>query len=480
MRRLHAVQQPEDRDATHVSHCFHRCRSPGTGLYDNLAKYDLPEPTAVFDLEFFRRNPKPFYELARELWPGSLLPTKTHFFLRLLHEKGVLRRVFTQNIDTLETLAGVPESKLVHAHGSFSTAHCISCGQESPSTAVRDAIMAADIPRCKVCKVGVVKPDITFFGEALPSRFGQLVEPDMKACDLLIVMGTSLEVHPVANLPAFPAALVPRLLLNREMVSSIGPTPRDSDSDSAEGGFLAGFSGDDGHFRFERDDNYRDVFHPGDCDDSVVEFAGHLGWSDDLDALVESETARIRAEQEEEAKLAEERLRALQAARDARDASAQARKDDKAKVEADDQARKKAAFVAAAAAADAAMVAPGAGKMSKAGEGDATPSPSGAVGVASSSDSGTTAGAPAFEESADLAEALGDDTDGVLAGVDIERDALETLGMLSDALDASVKEAEGADAHGAAGAAGTTSGGGEADAATKADASGDAESKSKM
>ena len=57
--------------AMHVTH-----RSPGTGLYDNLQKYDLPEPTAVFDIGFFRTNPKPFFHLSRELLPGGLVPTR--------------------------------------------------------------------------------------------------------------------------------------------------------------------------------------------------------------------------------------------------------------------------------------------------------------------------------------------------------------------------------------------------------------------
>ena len=81
-------------------------RTPGTGLYDNLAKYNLPEPTAVFDMAFFRENPKPFFDLSKELFPGRFVPTKTHYFLRLLCDKGLVHRVYTQNIDTLERIAG--------------------------------------------------------------------------------------------------------------------------------------------------------------------------------------------------------------------------------------------------------------------------------------------------------------------------------------------------------------------------------------
>lgn len=99
-------------------------RTPGTGLYHRLEKYKLPYPQAVFEVDFFRRNPRPFFLLAKELYPGTFTPTPTHFFLRLLHDKGLLRRCFTQNIDSLEHLAGVPREKVVAAHGNFDTAHC--------------------------------------------------------------------------------------------------------------------------------------------------------------------------------------------------------------------------------------------------------------------------------------------------------------------------------------------------------------------
>ena len=79
-------------------------RSPGTGLYDNMAKYNLPDPTSIFDIDYFQENPAPFYQLAKELFPGQYKPTPTHLFIRLLHEKGLLRRCFTQNIDSLEVI----------------------------------------------------------------------------------------------------------------------------------------------------------------------------------------------------------------------------------------------------------------------------------------------------------------------------------------------------------------------------------------
>ncbi|XP_063566902.1 NAD-dependent protein deacetylase sirtuin-3, mitochondrial isoform X11 [Gorilla gorilla gorilla] len=77
-------------------------RSPGSGLYSNLQQYDLPYPEAIFELPFFFHNPKPFFTLAKELYPGNYKPNVTHYFLRLLHDKGLLLRLYTQNIDGLE------------------------------------------------------------------------------------------------------------------------------------------------------------------------------------------------------------------------------------------------------------------------------------------------------------------------------------------------------------------------------------------
>jgi Sir2 family len=98
-------------------------RTPGTGLYDNLAKYNLPYPEAVFDVDFYRKNPQPFVSLAKEIWPGvTHSPTLTHCFMSLLASKGKLHRVYTQNIDGLEVMANLPPEKIVECHGHFRTA----------------------------------------------------------------------------------------------------------------------------------------------------------------------------------------------------------------------------------------------------------------------------------------------------------------------------------------------------------------------
>jgi NAD-dependent deacetylase sirtuin 2 len=98
-----------------------------SGLYNNLAAYKLPYPEAIFELDYFRENPQPFFRLAKELYPGTFLPTPSHYFCKLLQDKGLLLRHYTQNIDTLERIAGIDESKLVEAHGTFHSNHCIDC-----------------------------------------------------------------------------------------------------------------------------------------------------------------------------------------------------------------------------------------------------------------------------------------------------------------------------------------------------------------
>ncbi|CAL4127521.1 unnamed protein product, partial [Meganyctiphanes norvegica] len=102
-------------------------------------------------------------------------------------------------IDTLEHVAKLPAEKLVEAHGTFRIAHCLECRKEYSQEWVKDEIFADRIPNCPSCS-GLVKPDIIFFGESLPTRFFQLIQSDFPKCDLLIIMGTSLNVQPFASL----------------------------------------------------------------------------------------------------------------------------------------------------------------------------------------------------------------------------------------------------------------------------------------
>eukprot|EP01028_Stygiella_incarcerata_P007389 TRINITY_DN3064_c0_g1_i1.p1 TRINITY_DN3064_c0_g1~~TRINITY_DN3064_c0_g1_i1.p1 ORF type:complete len:382 (-),score=95.12 TRINITY_DN3064_c0_g1_i1:77-1222(-) len=237
-------------------------RSPTTGLYHNLDAYGLEDPTDIFDIAFFQENPKPFFQLCRELLPkGDLKPTIGHYFIRLLHEKGLLLRNYTQNIDGLEHTARVPDEKVVYAHGWFNTAHCTKCNSEFDDKHVREAVHRGDVPTCSVCKEGVVKPDIVFFGEHLPMRFGMLHKTDMEKCDLLLIMGTSLAVFPVCSLVHMCKNMVPRVVFNKTSVVHSYLTATDVAL-------------------------RRDVEILGDLQDSCLKFAKLLGWEEDLVSLM--------------------------------------------------------------------------------------------------------------------------------------------------------------------------------------------------
>jgi hypothetical protein len=198
--------------------------------------------------------------------------------LRLLHEKGVLLRCFSQNIDSLETLAGLPKEKMVAAHGNFDSAHCVSTGEPVPVDEVREAILAGEEgwQAMRDRHGGLVKPDIVFFGEQLPPRFQQCMMTDLPQCDLLIVMGTSLKVQPFASLVGQVGKDVPRLLINREKVGE------------RMGGVLGLLLGDSDGFDFS-ETNYRDACFLGDCDAGARALAKACGWGDELERLCVSE-----------------------------------------------------------------------------------------------------------------------------------------------------------------------------------------------
>ncbi|XP_027622474.1 NAD-dependent protein deacetylase sirtuin-3, mitochondrial isoform X4 [Tupaia chinensis] len=237
-------------------------RSPGSGLYSNLQQYDIPYPEAIFELTFFFHNPKPFFTLAKELYPGNYRPNATHYFLRLLHDKGLLLRLYTQNIDGLERESGIPDSKLVEAHGTFASATCTVCRRAFPGEDFRADVMADRIPHCPVCS-GLVKPDIVFFGEPLPPRF-LLHVVDFPMADLLLILGTSLEVEPFASLSEAVRSSVPRLLINRHLVGPLAWCPRS-----------------------------KDVTQLGDVVHSVERLVELLGWTEEMQDLMQRETGKF-------------------------------------------------------------------------------------------------------------------------------------------------------------------------------------------
>lgn len=229
-------------------------RSPTAGLYACLRRVAgdrLSDPADVFSIDHFRTDPVPFYALARELWPaGGVRPTRAHRLGVALAERRLLRRLYTQNIDGLDRVAGLSPPLLLEAHGSFATASCIEagCGVAADVAAVRAAVDAGRVPSCTAC-AGLVKPCIVFFGEPLPAVFHASFDSDVAAADAVVVLGTSLRVAPVCLLPEAVPFGVPRVLLNRERAGDIGERPGD-------------------------------VLALGDIEQSVAELAAACGWAE--------------------------------------------------------------------------------------------------------------------------------------------------------------------------------------------------------
>ncbi|GBG31050.1 NAD-dependent deacetylase sir2D [Hondaea fermentalgiana] len=119
------------------------------GVYSMLDGYKLKDPQDLFSIHYFRRNTKPFYDFARKLWPGTHEPAPTHHFIKRLEAHGHLHRNYTQNIDTLECVAGI--ERVLQCHGSFATATCTRCKFRCEGDRIKDDIMNRRAPVCPRC-----------------------------------------------------------------------------------------------------------------------------------------------------------------------------------------------------------------------------------------------------------------------------------------------------------------------------------------
>lgn len=195
------------------------------GIYARLAVDfpDLPDPHAMFDIEYFRKDPRPFFKFAKEIYPGQFQPSLCHKFIALLDKQEKLLRNYTQNIDTLEQVAGI--RRIVECHGSFAMASCLMCKYKVDCEAIREEVFNQVVPHCPKCPpeipLAIMKPDIVFFGENLPEQFHRSMKYDKDEVDLLIVIGSSLKVRPVALIPSSIPHHVPQVLINREPLNHL-------------------------------------------------------------------------------------------------------------------------------------------------------------------------------------------------------------------------------------------------------------------
>jgi len=193
-------------------------RTPGTGLWENV------DPMEVAHIDVFERDPARFWSYYRPRFQalGEKRPNAAHEVLAELERRGLIEGVITQNIDRLHGAAGSRE--VVEVHGSIETSSCRRCAASYDIPAVEDLFDDAGVAICASCG-GLVKPDVVLFGELLPEvAMARAQELSMRA-ELMLCVGSSLAVYPVAGLPA----------LTRERGGALaivtkGPTPYDDEA----------------------------------------------------------------------------------------------------------------------------------------------------------------------------------------------------------------------------------------------------------
>ena len=192
-------------------------RSPGTGLWENV------DPMEVAHIDVFRRDPERFWSFYGDRFQTleDKQPNRAHRALAALERAGLLDAVITQNIDRLHGRGGTRE--LVEVHGTIASSSCLECGAGYALAEVR-ARREADargVPRCDCGEP--LKPDVVLFGEYLPAAALARAEELAAGAELMLCIGSSLEVYPVAQLPFITLAAGGRIAILTQ-----GPTPLDA------------------------------------------------------------------------------------------------------------------------------------------------------------------------------------------------------------------------------------------------------------
>jgi NAD-dependent protein deacetylase/lipoamidase len=194
-------------------------RSPGTGLWEKV------DPMEVAHIDVFRRDPGRFWSYYRPRF-GMLAdkqPNGAHEVLAELESRGLLDAVITQNIDRLHHKAG--SKRVIEVHGTIETSSCLDCRASYALQNVESLFDEAGVARCEDCG-GPVKPDVVLFGELLPEQAMNEAATLAAGAQLLLCVGSSLEVYPVAGLPG-----ITRSAGGRIAIVTKGPTPYDSEAD---------------------------------------------------------------------------------------------------------------------------------------------------------------------------------------------------------------------------------------------------------
>jgi NAD-dependent deacetylase len=167
-------------------------RSPTSGLWSQY------NPMEVASIGGFRSNPERFYEFWGQRFAtlAHAQPNITHRVLAELEARGYLKCVITQNIDDLHRRAG--SRRVLEVHGNYTRGLCIGCKKTYTIQEIFEKVKRDGVPLCEECK-NLLKPDVVLFGELLTADFDSALD-EIERCDFLFVLGTSLEVYPVAGL----------------------------------------------------------------------------------------------------------------------------------------------------------------------------------------------------------------------------------------------------------------------------------------
>ncbi|MBT3338122.1 MAG: NAD-dependent deacylase [Anaerolineae bacterium] len=170
-------------------------RSEGTGLWSKS------EAMEVASLSTFRYDPSKFYNWFRPLASKIInaAPNSAHTTLAEMGKAGYLKTVITQNIDVLHQKAG--SKNVIEMHGTLRTLSCTQCFKQFESAPYLEIFVEAGaLPHCPDCSA-ILKPDVILFGEQLPQKAWLKAQEAARHCDLMLIVGSSLEVLPVAGLP---------------------------------------------------------------------------------------------------------------------------------------------------------------------------------------------------------------------------------------------------------------------------------------
>ena len=195
-------------------------RSPDSGLWRHK------NPLEVASIYAFRHRPQDFYDwihpFARQTIDAE--PNAAHYALAQLEMQGTLRGVITQNVDMLHGKAG--SAVVYEVHGHLREVTCLNCYTIYPSSLhLEKFVDSGEVPRCDSCN-GVLKPNLILIGEQLPIRIFNQAKKEASSCDVMLVVGSSLEMAPAAELPLLAAESGARLIIvNNE------PTPADQIAD---------------------------------------------------------------------------------------------------------------------------------------------------------------------------------------------------------------------------------------------------------